>query len=94
MFTQPRGAPKIEGGPDERPESGRNGMIRGEYRYVAQEKVIFGQPAQEALLRQIDQRGARRRLLDFGPALGEGMPEIWRVGDAGSGYGDAEGRGA
>ena len=44
-------------------------MIQGEYRYIAQEKVVFGRPAADALLQQVELRKASRVMFVTGQSL-------------------------
>jgi maleylacetate reductase len=46
-------------------------MMHGEYRYIAQEKVIFGRPMLEALAQLIGQRGAQRVMIVSGKSLAQ-----------------------
>ncbi|MFO1115248.1 MAG: iron-containing alcohol dehydrogenase [Beijerinckiaceae bacterium] len=51
-------------------------MMAGEYRYIAQEKVIFGRPAAEAVVQQATVRGARRVFVVSTKSLSRKTPVV------------------
>lgn len=54
-------------------------MIAGEYRYIAQEKVIFGRPAAEVVAQQAALRGAERVFVVSSKSLSRKTPVVDRV---------------
>jgi alcohol dehydrogenase class IV len=57
-------------------------MARGLYRYLAQERVIFGAAAAEAVAEEATRRGARRVFLVAGKSISRKTPLVRGIADA------------